>query len=324
MPCGRRAAPAPEDILDLNLEKYPGGVALWGAVPAIYDTTRLPMDRGIHVHARPTPGADKDLDRTYRAVRLSGSRLPKRGVVVHEIDAIYYMVTSLFGYPMSYVRCTHCGWPHLDRDFFSVHPHHRHLCAGCGKHFCDSVNGIGNPIIGVRQACGVKEHQTTPSQEALDIRQADYPGGIQIWGSNPAFLWTGSKAEAEGIHVHAFLDGEKVPELDETYGEVIIDGVRLDPEMVRLLMAQNVMPSLKDRIRSIDCPACRRPQFGVGQAAYTPAATHTCSGCGHQLAAPGRLRNTVVNPLPAILTGLAKTARRQPQLHRLDLLPETL
>ena len=253
-----------------------------------------------------------------------GDGLPKSGFVVHEIDAIYYMITSVFAYPMRYVTCTHCGWPHLDKDWFSVHPHHRHLCAGCGKHFRDSVTGIGNPIVGVRHACGVGEHQTAPSQKKLDIRQADYPSGIQIWGSNPAFLWTSSRAEEEGIHVHAFLEGQKEPELDETYSELIIDGVRLDPVMVRVLMAQNVMPSLNGRVRSIDCPACRRPQFEVGEAAYTPTATHACSGCGHQFAAPGRLRNTVANPLPEILAGFAKMAPRQPQQHRLDLLPETL
>ena len=186
------------------------------------------------------------------------------------------------------------------------------------------MDGIGNPIIGVRQACGVGDHQTTPSQERLDIRQDQFPGGIQIWGSNPAFLWTSDRAESEGIHVHAFLDGQTEPELDETYGEVIIDGVRLDPEMVRVLMAQNVMPSLKGRVRSIDCPDCHRPEFEVGEAAYTPKATHTCSGCGHRFSAPGRPRNTVANPLPAILAGLARLAPRQPQQHRLDLLPEII
>jgi transposase-like protein len=50
---------------------------------------------------------------------------------------------------MCYVTCTHCGWPHLDKDWFSVHPHRRHLCAGCGKLFHDQVKGIGNPIMGV-------------------------------------------------------------------------------------------------------------------------------------------------------------------------------
>jgi hypothetical protein len=314
----------PEDILDLNLDKYLGGVALWGAVPAVYDTTRLEMDRGIHVHARHEPGQEKEIDWTRRAVRLKGSRLPKDGVLVHEIDAIYYMVTSIFGYPMRHVTCAHCGWPHLDKDWFSVHSHQRHLCAGCGKHFRDSVTGIGNPIVGVRLACGAREHQTALSRKKLNIRQTDYPGGMQIWGSNPAFLWTSSLAEAEGIHVHAFVDGQKDPELDETYGEVIIDGVRLDPEMVRVLMAQNVMPSLKGRVRSIDCPACHWPQFATCEAAFTPMATQTCSICAHQFSAPGRLRKMVANPIPAILAGLARTGPRQPQQHRLDLLPETL
>jgi hypothetical protein len=314
----------PEDIVPLNLDKYLGGVALWGAVPAVYDTTRLPMDRGIHAHARVTPDAKKEMDWTYRAVRILGAGLPKAGIVVQETDAIYYMVTSVFGHPMRYVTCTHCGWPHLDKDWFSVHPHRRHLCAGCGKHFRDSVTGIGNPILGVRLACGAGQHKTAPSQKKLDIRQADFPGGVQIWGSNPAFLWTSSRAEAEGIHVHAFLDGQNNPELDETYGRVIIDGVRLDPEMVRVLMAQSVMPSLKDRIRSIECPACSLAQFSSGEAAYNATAIHTCSGCGLQFGAPGRLRKTVANPLLAILAELAKMAPRQPQQHRLDLLAETL
>ena len=147
---------------------------------------------------------------------------------------------------------------------------------------------------------------------------------FRSWGSNPAFLWTGRRAEAEGIHVHAFLDGQKGRELDETYGEVIIDGVRLDPDMVRLLMAQNVLPSLMNRVRSIDCPSCRRPQFSVGEAAHTPTATHTCFKCSHQFAAPGRMRNTVANPLIGNLAMLSTSAPRPPQQHRIDLLPETI
>lgn len=314
----------PEDILELDIDKHRGGVALWGAVPAVYDTTTLEMDRGIHVHARPKRGERKEIDWTRRAVRLKGGRLPKDGVLVHEIDAIYYMVTSVFGFGMSYVRCPHCGWAHLDKDFFSVRPHHRHLCAACGRHFNDTEDGIGNPIMGVRQACGVGEHRTATAKEDLNVRQSDYPGGIQIWGSNAAFIWTGDHEEAEGIHVHAYLEGQSEPKLDETYNEVVIDGVRLDAEMVRVLMAQNVMPSLKDRVRSSDCPACKRPQNDVGEAAYTPSTTHTCSGCGHGFAGAGRLRKTVANPLPAVLEKLAKSAPREPQKHRLNLRPEAL
>jgi hypothetical protein len=313
-----------DEILTLDLNKYLGGVALWGAVPAVYDTTRLPMDRGIHVHARPTPESEKELDFTYRAVRLLGKGLPDEGAVVSEIDAIYFMVSSVFRFPMSYVTCTHCGWPHLDKDWFSVHPHRRHLCSGCGKHFHDQLTGIGNPIMGIRDACGFGEHKVAPAAKTLDIKQSEYPGGIQIWGSNPAFLWTSSKHEEEGIHVHAFLEGQTEPVLDDTFREVTIDGIQLVPIMVRVLMAQNVMPSLKGRVRSMDCTVCGHPQFDAGEAAYVPSPMHTCSECGRQFATPGRTRNGVANPLPAILADLAKLGPRSPQQHRIDLLPETL
>src|SRR5438552_14337175 len=44
--------PESGNVFALDLDIYRGPVALWGAVPAIYDTTRLPVDRGIHLHAR--------------------------------------------------------------------------------------------------------------------------------------------------------------------------------------------------------------------------------------------------------------------------------
>ncbi len=313
------------EIEQLDLNKYQGGVALWGAVPAVYDTTRLPMDRGIHVHARLTPDAPKDKDFTYRAVQLLGKGLPDEGAVVTEIDAICYMVSSIFGFSMSLVPCTHCGWPHLDKDWFSVHPHRRHLCNRCGKLFYDQVTGIGNPIIGIREACGFDAHSVAPAAKTLDIKQSEFPGGLQIWGSNPAFLWTSAKHEEEGIHVHAFKKEDQTePDEDDTYREVTIDDIKLDPVMVRVLMAQNVMPLLKGRVLSIDCPNCGHPGFDAGEAAYVPAAMHICSECGCQYPTQGRTRNVVVNPLPAILAELAKQAPRLPQQHQLNLLPETL
>lgn len=314
-----------KDIEILELDKYLGGVALWGAAPAVYDTTQLPMERGIHVHARPTPESDKEIDLTYRAVRIMGKGLSADGIVVNEVDALYYLVSSVFGFSMSYITCTYCGWPHLDKDWFSVHPHRKHLCAGCGKHFHDRVIRIGNPIVGVRESCGISKHTVGPAPKTLDIKQSEYSGGIQLWGSNPAFLWTQHKDEEEGIHVHTFLkDSQTEPTIDDTFREVTIDGIQLDPVMVRVLMAQNVMPSLKGRIRSMNCPNCNQSQFDPGDAAYVPSQMHTCSKCGHEFATTGRMRNTVANPLPAILSDLAKLAPRPPQQQRLELLPETL
>jgi len=312
------------EIFRLNMDEYKGGVALWGALPAVYDTTELPMDRGIHVHARRTARAKKEMDCTYRAVRVLSGQLPQDAMVVTELDAIYYMVTSVFGYRMRHITCPYCGWPHLDRDWFSVHPHRRHLCAGCGKHFRDTEIGIGNPIMALREAVQMRAHTTTSANRELKLRQTDYPGGIQIWGSNPAFLWTSSDPEEEGIHVHAFGKNGGKPRIDETYDKVTIDGIRLDAAMVRVLMAQSALPSLKNRVQSIECPSCREPQFGVGQQAFTPTARHRCTRCGTEFRGPGRLRKTIANPLPAILACLAKKAPRPPQQHDIGLMPETL
>lgn len=96
----------PEEILPLDLDDFCGGVAMWGAVPAVYDTTRLPMDRGTHVHARKTPESkSKDIDQTFRAIQLFGMGLPKKSIRIRELDAIYFMVSSVFGFPMKQVSC---------------------------------------------------------------------------------------------------------------------------------------------------------------------------------------------------------------------------
>jgi transposase-like protein len=316
----------PQDVLQLDPGQYPGGVALWGAVPPIYDTTRQPLDRGIHVHARREPGGKKDIDWTYRGVRLvTGSKAgPKASAAVSELDAIYYMVSSVFGYKTKYIECTRCGYPHLDKDWFSVHAHRRHLCSGCGKTFPDSDTAIGNPIAAIQAAFG---HRTRvkPSRKKLVLRQADYPGGIQIWGSNPAIVWTGSQHEEEGIHVHAFKrEGDKEPKPDETYSEVLIDGVPLDPMMVRTLMAQSALPHIAGRVRGLTCPRCRQTHFSSGEAAFTPMVKQSCTRCRHAFVSSGRLRKVIGNPCVDTLSALTAHAVRAPQVHTLGLLPETL
>lgn len=310
-------------MLALNIDDYMGGIALWGAVPPVYDTTTLPMDRGIHVHARAVAGEMKEIDDTVRAVRISGRCLPKEGFHVSELDAIYFMVTSVFGYEMKHITCPYCDYPHLDRDWFSVHPHRRHLCAGCGRHFLDTETAIGNPISRLRNICGIKTRPPKRSQQKLCIRQADYAGGIQIWGSNPAFLWTSELPEEEGIHVHAFRESGEQPELDDTYSQVTIDGVNLNPEEVRILMAQMTLPFLRKRVLSLDCPSCGQKQFGTGELAFTPIAIHRCESCDHQFAAAGRLRKTIANPLLGTLAQLAQKAPREPQRQNLNLMAET-
>ncbi|MGH9422483.1 MAG: hypothetical protein ACRD3J_21080, partial [Thermoanaerobaculia bacterium] len=221
----------------MNLDKYQG-VAMWGAVPPVYDTSLQVPDRGVHVHARRSADDEKEIDRTYRAVCITGGPFAKTKFVVNDLDAIYYMVSSIFGYEMRHLTCSYCGEAHLDRDWFSLHPHRRHLCAGCGRNFRDNMPSVGNPIAGVRDTCAVRPTKPKHSRKKFVHRQDEFPGGIQIWGSNPAFLWTGSRCEEEGIHIHAFTSDKTKPDVDDTFGTVIIDGVELDAAMVRTFMAQ--------------------------------------------------------------------------------------
>ena len=314
----------PHEILDLNIDEYPGGVALWGAVPPIYDTTRLPLDFGIHVHARKTAESKKSIDNTYRGVRLLARRLPPDGLLVSEIDAVYYMVSSVFGFETRYVRCTLCGYPHLDKDWFSIHPHRRHLCAGCGKHFRDTAVGIGNPIHATQELVGLLPRKPTEAPRTLSLRQSDYPGGIQIWGSNSAIIWSSEQSEEEGIHVHAHKHDGELPDIDDTFSHVEIDGLRLDPIMVRTLMAQNSLPHLEGRAVSLKCDLCGETEFSAGDQAFSPVVRHSCSKCGGRLSGRTRLRRTISNPLIATLERLATNAPRPPQQHITGLLPETL
>jgi hypothetical protein len=309
----------PKDMLTLDLDEYAGGVALWGASPPIYDTTMLPLERGIHVHARPRAHAAKEIDHSFAGVRIVGSSVPESGILISEGDAIHFMTSSVFGVKMSHIACTHCGHPHLDGDWFSTHPHSRHLCSACGRYFKDSRASVGNPICGIRKACGVEAPRLKNAPKKLAIKQSDYPGGIQIWGSSPALLWTGRNAESKGIHVHAFKTQMGLPAIDETYSAVVIDGVKLDPKQVRVLMAQRTLLSLRNRVAAINCPKCAAPIFENGLLAFTPQMTHACPKCGARFAANGRYRKSIGNPLLGILPVLAKSAPRAPQNHELML-----
>jgi hypothetical protein len=147
---------------------------------------------------------------------------------------------------------------------------------------------------------------------------------MQIWGSNPAIIWSAAKAEEAGIHVHAFKGHSDRPEIDDTFSTVTIDGVTLDPAMVRTLMAQNGLPHIAGRVFSMRCMACSSPAFDEDEEAFTPEIGRRCSQCGGNLTGSGRLRRVIANPLLEILERLTAKAPRAPQRHSLGFLPETL
>lgn len=314
----------PNQVLDLDVDAFRGGVAMWGAVPPVYDTTGTAVEQGIHVHARRIPGGTKEIDDTFRHVRaLHRQGKHMREIVISELEAVYYMVSSVLGFETKFVSCPFCSFPHLDKDWFSVHPHRRHLCAGCGRHFRDAQRSIGNPIAAVG-ATFPRARPIQPAKKVIKIDQSKYPGGIQIWGSNPALVWTAHRSEQKGIHLHAFSEDGNSTILDETYFRVTIDSVSIDDTMIRILMAQSALPHLAARVLSVSCPKCRHPHFDTGLQAFTPHEEHSCASCGSTFRGLGRMRKTIGNPMVGTLAKIGQSAPHPPRQHPSRLLVETI
>jgi hypothetical protein len=118
------------------------------------------------------------------------------------------------------------------------------------------------------------------------------------------------------MHVHVFGDSPDVPDLDETYGQVRIDGIEVNSEMVRLLMAQQSLPMLRGHIAVVKCTKCKVEQFDVGPSAYTPRKDRTCNECGHHFTAE---REQISNPVLTTFQRIGALSQRQPQHYVLDL-----
>jgi transposase-like protein len=306
-----------EHKFDIDPKSYPGGIALWGAVAPVYDTSGRSTEIGVHVHARITEDAkEKDIDETYPAVVMyyqSNLLEPQREAIITQNTAVNYYLSKTYNREIDHLFCIHCGEIHLDAGYFAVHPHKRHLCHGCGKYFTDDKRAVSNPIALLRKSLNDndKDRVIERSERVLDIKQSDFPGGIQIWASNPSIVWTARRPEEEGIHVHVYADRadqDKDAVHDDTFGTVLIDGVTLDEKMVRQLMAQQTLIYLENKIVTLNCPNCRRPHFDQGDDGIYPHKDHICEHCGTSFQSPGKRRLVVSNPLVSILENLRTAA----------------
>lgn len=298
----------PGRIIGLDLSSYPGGIALWASVDPVIDTTGFPPERGVHIHARLEPGGKKVIDETVPAVSVAYKRdliENGRALITHETAVSYYL-SRFLGREVTCLFCTYCGAPHLDAEYFAIKPHRKHLCHTCGHFFHVDSRTISNPLVLARHELGMANLQGAPipATHALDLVQADHPGGIQVWASNPAILWTAARPEEEGIHVHAYgPDGTRT--IDDTFARVTIDGVELPPQEVAYLMAQQTLSFLHGKIAALKCPSCGEETLETGNDAFWPHADHQCAGCGEVFQASGRRRLVVSNPLVRKIRELA-------------------
>lgn len=304
------------EILTINPIEYNGGIAVWGAVAPVYSTAMHDEPEiGVHVHARRQAKKKKHVDMTYKLVRI---RAPDNFagpdyIEVGQREAVQFLIAAVFEQTNTYIVCPRCGSPHLDEDWFSVNPHRKHLCFGCGREFLQKSAGIGNPLVGVQEQfdCGDKKREQVSANRKLDVRQADFDCGIELWGSNPAILWTSAASEECGVHFHGYTDNFAIPEIDETYDDVFIDDLEIKVDQIRLLMAQQYLSQLEGRIVSLCCPRCGVPHFDRGTNAYTPHSVHHCE-CGAEFNTPGRKKLVVSNPIVSTL----KVLERQAPLER--------
>ncbi len=195
-----------EQKIYIDLDKYAGGVGIWGSLEAVYDSKREVPEKGVHVHLREQEGMEKVVDQTFQEVYVKNPRKNKseEWIKINEYTACAYTASVLFNRNIKVINCKYCSEPHIDADWFAVHYHKKHFCTHCGRDYIDSEPGISNPVIYIQEQLSEQlAHRTlTNVTRKLQASQKDYPGGIQIWASNPAIIWTASRAEEAGIHVN--------------------------------------------------------------------------------------------------------------------------
>lgn len=286
-------------VLDLDASAHPGGIALWGAVEAVYDTSAMPPEVGIHVHARASQQGQKQVDDTFDSVVVKLSKTEQ--ATISGDTAISFYLSRFLHREVKLLRCSHCGEPHLDAGYFAIQPHRKHMCQACGRHFHDSEKSISNPIALLSSV----QRNVAPirAPRSLDIQQSSYPGGMQIWASNPALLWTSDRPEEAGLHVHLY-DAAGAIVVDDTFDRVVIDGLELNESHVQYFMAQQALPYLAGKIVHLICPRCHYPHFDTGDLAFAPHIEHQCEKCATKFSSNGRRRLVIANPFVAMKASL--------------------
>lgn len=266
-----------QENLTLKLSTYQGGVAIWGAIPAVFDTTNEPFDSGIHVHARRLNSRKKIIDKTFSSVEVRHNNISH---MICEKAAIAFAMTSIFEINMVALPCNACGNLILDNAINAVIPGVNHYCNHCHSYIITHNACVANPLIQLKKYFDDEKsiRETIDPDRTLSLDHNRFSGGIQLWGSNPSILWTAERREETGIHVHAYSnDGKRI--IDNTYSFIEILGEKIDAKMVRLLQVQLALPEIKKYLGCLSCPSCHHTVFGQGIKAVRPNTEHLCLHC---------------------------------------------
>lgn len=286
-------------VLDPNA--FPGGIAIWGGVPPIVCTTpHYVNELGIHVHARKRRGAEKDIDQSFDSVVFLGpdSNAP---VSIDETAAVGFMIAQVLGVQMVDLECIECGHLIFEGRGAACYPKTTHRCQNCEAESYTRSPVVANPLIRLRKRYSSNvDPPVIRVNRKFDKVPKDFPGGLQIWGSNQAIVWTAQRSEEEGLHIHWYDENGGIID-DDTYGSVCISGKDLDVTAARLWMAQKEVPELLPHVGRVNCSRCGAPICSKDVAARRPSVSHLCSICRHTTYTEQAI---LANPIPSILREL--------------------
>lgn len=229
----------------VDLTKF-AEVGVWCSMPAALSTwairSRPPR---IHVHVRKNAGGTKEVDRDFHAIALDYQ--PSLGMFEANVTRVNITPPAAFefvnalesGRELDCIDCNYCGYPHLDLGSFAAKPHKKHFCANCGRDsIISSKKIISTPLKRVHDAFMNAVGFEVPARK---INLDDYSNcNYALWSSTPAIVWTATRPQQKGIHVHVHApSGERI--IDDTYGEVLLGGRPLIREDLLTMMVERTI-----------------------------------------------------------------------------------
>jgi len=180
---------------------------------------------------RDTPDAQKRIDKDFSAISAVYSTreglFGDSGIVRVDITppAAFDFICALEAHKnMGCINCSYCRHPHLDLGDFGKTPHRKHFCANCGRDSTWSKSPIiSTPLQPLHDRTATHLTCLLPNRRLnLDDHSGD---SYTVWASTPAIVWTASRPQEYGIHVHVHHGTERI--VDDTFGEVILNGKAL-------------------------------------------------------------------------------------------------
>ena len=231
--------------LTIDLDEY-AAVGIWCSMPAALSTVEIKRrPPKIHVHVRKNAEDKKTIDRDFNAVSLryrtnSGMFASEEitRVNITPPAAFDFVYALEFGQKMSCIACSKCGYPHLDLADFARKPHRKHFCGNCGRDSTWSREPIvSTPLKPLHDRVATDSNVKTP-ERTLNLDA--YPGcSYTVWASTPAIVWTASRPQEFGIHVHVHDGSTRI--VDDTFGEVVLDGKPLERAgLIEAMIAQSI------------------------------------------------------------------------------------